>query len=247
MSARQAVAFVMSQGRFCFVGSWPGSRPSMCTDSQPRLDALNALARAAAAPTQRLLRQENDTYLRRCKKRCVFIIDAPANDLVRSAGSMGDSRPLLAQDWLVWPDLDRVVARLASRYRVSANDIPDIVQEVRLTLWKAGAERVVNATWIFKVVASRVMDHLRKRGACEPEFISSVAAALHQAPIVDAELAYLLAARASTLPARILHYYRLRYGQGLSEREVATSMHVSRSSVRWLDRRCRQALTGASV
>ncbi len=56
------------------------------------------------------------------------------------------SRPLLAQDWLVWPDLDRIVALIATRYRVNPDDIPDLVQEVRLTIWKAGENRAVNAT-----------------------------------------------------------------------------------------------------
>ncbi len=43
-------------------------------------------------------------------------------------------RPLLAQDWLVWQDLNRIVARIASRHRVNPDDVPDLVQEVRLTI-----------------------------------------------------------------------------------------------------------------
>jgi hypothetical protein len=56
------------------------------------------------------------------------------------------SRPLFAQDWLVWRDLDRIVALIASRHHVHPDDIPDLVQDVRLSIWKAGENRAVNAT-----------------------------------------------------------------------------------------------------
>ncbi len=155
------------------------------------------------------------------------------------------SRPLLAQDWLVWPDLDRIVALIATRYRVNPDDIPDLVQEVRLTIWKAGENRAVNATWIFKVVASRILDHVRAQARnCSFEF-TGVPEDLPESSCDGAELVHLLRARLSRLPRTLRRFCDLRFAKDLSQREIAREMHLSRSSVRWLERRSRRELTGS--
>ena len=151
---------------------------------------------------------------------------------------------MLAQDWLVWQDLNRVVARIASRHHVSPDDIPDLVQEVRLTIWKAGENRAVNATWIFKVVASRVVDYVRARARNRSFEFACVPENLPDSSRDDTELAHLFRARLCRLPQRVQHFCDLRFGQDLSQREIAREMHISRSSVRWIERRCRRELTG---
>jgi RNA polymerase sigma factor (sigma-70 family) len=154
---------------------------------------------------------------------------------------------LLAQDWLVWKDLNRIVARIASRYRVNPDDVPDLVQEVRLTIWKAGENRAVNATWIFKVVASRVLDHVRARARNRSFEFAGVPEDLPDSSCDDAELAHLIRARLCRLPQTLQHFCELRFGHDMSEREVAWEMHLSRSSVRWIERRCRRELTGPAA
>jgi RNA polymerase sigma factor (sigma-70 family) len=155
-------------------------------------------------------------------------------------------RPLVAQDWLVWPDLDRIVALIATRRNVSPDDIPDLVQEVRLTIWKAGANRAVNATWIFKVVASRVLDHVRAQASNRSFDFTSVPEDSLASSYDDAELTHLLRARLCRLPRTLRRFCDLRFGQGLSQREIAREMHLCRSSVRWLERSCRRELTGSA-
>ncbi len=152
---------------------------------------------------------------------------------------------MLAQDWLVWEDLNRIVALIASRHRVNPDDIPDLVQEVRLTIWKAGENRAVNATWIFKVVASRVLDHVRAQASHRSFEFTGVPEDLPESSCDGAELAHLLRARLCRLPQTLQLFCHLRFGQDMSQREIAREMHLSRSSVRWLERRSRRELIGS--
>src|SRR5262249_58535206 len=48
------------------------------------------------------------------------------------------------------PYLRKVARRVAYTYHVSDSDVPDLYQELCLALWKAGSDRIVNATWIFQ-------------------------------------------------------------------------------------------------
>ena len=58
------------------------------------------------------------------------------------------------------------------------------------------------------------------------------------------EIDHLLHAKAASLPPKLKAFYALHYQQGLSEREIVRRMGVCRSSVRWLDHRCRQFVAG---
>ena len=154
-------------------------------------------------------------------------------------------RPLLAQDWLVWPDLNRIVALIAARHRVNPDDIPDLVQEVRLTIWRAGENRAINATWIFKVVASRVLDQVRAQASNRSFEFTVAFEDLPESSRDNAELAHLLKARLSRLPRTLRRFCDLRFAKDISQREIAREMHLSRGSVRWLERCSRRELTGS--
>lgn len=135
----------------------------------------------------------------------------------------------------------RVVASIAYRRHVRPDDLADLQQEVRLAIWKAGRDRQVNATWIFKVVASRVLDHLRHEARTKRARITG---SQHQSsnPADDAELSHLLRARLSTLSNDLQRYYYLRYRCGMTEREVGLKTGNTRSTVRHWERRLKGQL-----
>ena len=153
-------------------------------------------------------------------------------DTARSAG-----------EWLESSDTSRVIRRVARRYGLTGDDLPDLLQETRIALWKAGLETNVTAGWVFRIACHKAVDSVRsgiRRRARESRtcVISSAA----QLP--DAELEHLLHARVGELPARLRRFYELRYRQGLSQREVAQCLGVCRASVRWLDRCCLRCIGG---
>ena len=144
--------------------------------------------------------------------------------------------------WIDSPALVGLVTRVAARYGIAADDLPDLVQETRIALWEVGSDGPPSAALTLCVATNKAVDLVRsmvRRRARDR------AAAL-SAPGVpgDAELRHLLNARVDELPRRLHDFYELRYHQGLSEREIARSLGLCRASVRWLDRRCRRSLLG---
>ena len=92
----------------------------------------------------------------------------------------------------------------------------------------------VNATWVFKSVASRIFDHYRKshRGGgngrqLADEDVSEVQRA-------NPELVLLLHSRATLLPPQLKAYYDLKYGLRLRKSELPRQLDVSRVAVRHL-------------
>jgi len=144
-------------------------------------------------------------------------------------------------EWLESPYLGRVAARVAQRYGLAYQDVPDLLQELRLALWKSGSSQLVSIGWVFQTANHKAIDWLKRKrrrgevgldGHTLPERVCSP----------DPALRCLLHSQASRLPITLRRFYALRYEQGLSQREVARALGLGRSSVRSLDRRCRRLI-----
>jgi RNA polymerase sigma factor (sigma-70 family) len=147
-----------------------------------------------------------------------------------------------AAQWLESPYLARAAARVAYQYGLGAEDLEDLLQELRIALWEAEPEVRVGASWIFQVASHKAVDFLRRQARTrhgDRAFAGSPESGTH-----DLELDHLLRARIARLPSRLREFYKLHYQQGLSEREIARSLGLCRSSVRWLDRCCRRRIAG---
>ena len=150
---------------------------------------------------------------------------------------------LRVNDWLESPYLDRVAARVASQYHLSPQDTPDLLQEIRLALWKAGPCTPVNVTWIFHTANHKAIDISRRRSRLREVDLDAVA--LTGCPAsTDPALYRLLRSRATRLPGLLRQFYALRYEQALSQREIAKRLGLCRGSVRCLDRRCLRLMKG---
>jgi DNA-directed RNA polymerase specialized sigma24 family protein len=149
-----------------------------------------------------------------------------------------------AEDWLASPYLDRLVSRVAGQHGVPAAELPDLIQETRIALWRGGLDLPVSAGLVVGIARNKAVDLVRRLARRRAGRIS--AGRLCTTAEVDAELHHLLSLRVAALPRRLRDFYELRYAQGLSEREIARVWGLCRASVRWLDQRCRDRLLGAS-
>ena len=148
--------------------------------------------------------------------------------------------PSTSREWLESPRLIAIARHVASRKALSPDDLPDLLQEIRIALWKAGMDQSVNATWIFHTAEHKAIDLWRQS-------LSHAIAVGSRTPdpacrAGDPELVHIVRARAASLSGSLRDFYDLRYEQGLSERVIAERMQVSRSSVRWMERRCLTAM-----
>jgi RNA polymerase sigma factor (sigma-70 family) len=143
---------------------------------------------------------------------------------------------LPVREWLTSPYLQRLARRIAYQYRVPSEDVPDLVQELRLALWKAGSESRVNVRWIAQTASHKAIDFLRRK-IRDPEPMPEGLDPPNSG-VGSAELICLLHSRVARLPARLQRFYRLRYLQGFSQREISTKQGICRASVRWLESEC---------
>jgi RNA polymerase sigma factor (sigma-70 family) len=149
-----------------------------------------------------------------------------------------------ASDWLASPHLDRLVTRVAGHHGVPAAELPDLIQETRIALWRSGLELPVSAALVGSIARHKAIDLVRRlarrrarRGGASPP---------SRNPKIDAELPHLLNLRVASLPPRLREFYALHYEQGWSQREIARTWGLCRASVRWLDRRFRERVLGSS-
>ncbi len=143
---------------------------------------------------------------------------------------------LPVREWLISPYLQRLARRIAYQYRVPSQDVPDLIQELKLALWKAGPESRVNVRWIAQTASHKAVDFLRRKirdPEPMPEGLDPPESAAGRA-----ELICLLHARVARLPARLQRFYGLRYLQGFSQREISAKQGICRASVRWLENEC---------
>lgn len=162
-----------------------------------------------------------------------------------SANTTGTARPTergvaTANDWLQSPQLSKIAAYVSRRYSLANGDLPDLLQELRIALWRHGLQQPINVTWVFHTAAHKAVDFQRRA-----KLSAGLSARLrYVASRPDPELLHITRARVARLPRRLRAYYLLRYVEGRTQRELAASLSISRASVRWLEHRCRQHLSG---
>jgi len=149
-------------------------------------------------------------------------------------------------EWLESPYLSRVATRVACHYGLPSQDTPDLLQDLRIALWKAGPSQPVNVAWIFHTANHKAVDFVKRRIRLARE-TSAWAEDSPERCEADPTLRHLLRARAARLPKRLHDFYLLRYEEGLSQREIARRLGVCRSSVRCLDRECLRRVKGRLV
>ena len=153
---------------------------------------------------------------------------------------------LKVSEWLASRYLQGVARRVACTYHLSPEDVPDLTQELYLALWKAGPDQVVNATWVFHTAQHRAIELLkreRKRAQVEAAISKDMSADSD----ADHELASLVHARAARLPESLRRFYRLRYEEGFTQREIVQHKHLTRGSVRGMEKQCLRWMTGKRI
>jgi RNA polymerase sigma factor (sigma-70 family) len=171
-------------------------------------------------------------------------VKGPVNSLRARAEPSGNAQTV--REWFESPYLARLAARVAAQYGVPPADIPDLLQELRLALWRAGPDLMVNVTWILHTANHKAIDLLRRRRRAAEESCTSVGIPSSRSS-GDPSLLHLLRARAALLPGDLRDFYLLRYEEGLSQREIANRLGLCRGSVRCLDRRCFRMMKGRLV
>jgi RNA polymerase sigma factor (sigma-70 family) len=146
-------------------------------------------------------------------------------------------------EWLDSPYLEHIASRVAYRFGLRSQEVPELLQELRIALWKAGSSTPVNPTWILHTAQHKGSDLLRTRRARAREISFSGDSSIPPNPR-DPELLRLLRARVDVLPPRLKEFYFLRYRAGLSERQIADRLGLCRGSVRHLERRCVRSVGG---
>lgn len=145
-----------------------------------------------------------------------------------------------AGHWLESVYLRRAAARVARQHGLSAEDLPELVQELRIAVWRARVP--LNVAWIFGVATHKAVDMVRRKARADRDD-QELAAAVRRRHR-DLELDHLLHARVDGLPGRLRQLYDLLYIEGLSEREAARRLGVCRASVRWLKRCLHRRVAG---
>jgi len=112
-------------------------------------------------------------------------------------------------DWLESPYVPRLAARVAAQYHLLAADVPDLLQELLIALWKSDPNLVVGVGWVHRLTAFKALDIIRKRQ--HDVSSSSCARQAVPEPASGAEAAHLLHARIAHLPVRMQKFWRLRY------------------------------------
>jgi RNA polymerase sigma factor (sigma-70 family) len=160
----------------------------------------------------------------------------------RAAEGTPARRTATAGEWLNAPALSQIVTRIVTRYGLDRADLPDLLQEMRIALWKLGLHMKVSVAWVIRVATNKAVDVLRRtvrRRARDEAY-----AQLPGSGATDVELEHLLHARITELSLRLRNFYNLHYQEGWSERELALRLGICRASVRWLDQGCRKRILG---
>lgn len=162
---------------------------------------------------------------------------------MRALDPNSSGRTLTVREWLESPYLARLAKRVGVHYALKSEDVLDLLQEVRLALWRAGPDLQVNVSWIFKTAEHKAADYWRKLRQ-EGERTSDAWDSPEPQPVDGAEMLHLLRAKAAILPSALRRFYTLRYEEGRSEREIAVRLGLCRSSIRWMDEKCRRSFHG---
>ncbi len=141
------------------------------------------------------------------------------------------------------PYVRHVARRVAYTHHLSDADAPDLYQELCLALWKAGPGRLVNKTWIFHT-ANHLAVEIYKRERRADRLPAAVGAEMAEGRSGTPEVALLVHARARQLPLPLRRFYELRFEEGYTQRELMQTAHLTRGSVREIERKCLRRLAG---
>ena len=153
-----------------------------------------------------------------------------------------DSGMTTVGEWLESPYLARVATRVARQRGLPEDELPELLQDLRVAVWEAGVGIRLSAAWIFGVATHKAIDLLRRRVRARRH--DQVLAAFASRRERDPELPHLLHTRVAGFPMHLRQFYDLHYTRGFSEREIALSLGVCRATVRGLNRRCLHLLGG---
>jgi len=146
------------------------------------------------------------------------------------------------REWLASEHLQRAARSAAHAYRLPRQDLADLHQELCLALLKVGLDQVVNGTWVFHTANHRAVE-LVKRERKRSGMVESIPEDL-ALPVSNSELSLLVRARASRLPQSLRLFYRLRYEEGFTQREIVQQKRLTRGSVRGMEKQCLRWMTG---
>jgi RNA polymerase sigma-70 factor (ECF subfamily) len=115
----------------------------------------------------------------------------------------------------------------------------DVQQQVFLEVWERGPSydprRSSPATWIMTIARSRAIDHLRRRVPEPRDPAGALAEADAQAGPSDLDAlhdAWWLAGALADLPDDEAEVLRLRFGDGLTQREIAARLRIPLGTVK---------------
>lgn len=145
-----------------------------------------------------------------------------------------------AAEWLASQELKPLITRIVRSHGLTSQDADDVLQETLISLLRAGLHVRASRAWICAVAARRSIDANRRRTS---RLERERAYSRIRTPSETGDLLHLLYARVAGLPQREQAVFELHYRQGLTEREVAAKLGISRASVRRLDDLCRNSLT----
>jgi RNA polymerase sigma factor (sigma-70 family) len=157
-----------------------------------------------------------------------------------------NSRLPLVSEWLESPHLRRIVSHLCLRHGFDPDQSEDILQETCISLIRKGMDSGVNATLVFKVVASRILDCRRKSNRAGRNDLP-LTDRIASSDKTDPELAPLLRSSAAVLPKRLKAFFNLRYRLGMNQIEIARQLGISRSAVRHIEGQCLRRLANAAT
>jgi RNA polymerase sigma-70 factor (ECF subfamily) len=115
----------------------------------------------------------------------------------------------------------------------------DVQQQVFLEVWERGPtydpRRSSPVTWIMTIARSRAIDHLRRRVPEPRDPATAIAAADGEAATSDLDAlhdAWWLAAAIADLPEDEAEVLRLRFADGLTQREIAQRLGIPLGTVK---------------
>jgi RNA polymerase sigma factor (sigma-70 family) len=151
----------------------------------------------------------------------------------------GQDEPRTAEEWLAAPELKPLVTRIVRSHGLASQDADDVLQETLISLLRSGSDVRVSRAWICAVATRRSVDSGRRRARRSERNQAYVRG---RSSSETRELRYLLYARAAELSPRERMFFELRHRQGMTEREIAAELGISRASVRRVDSLCRRSL-----
>lgn len=144
------------------------------------------------------------------------------------------------EDWMGSVELSEIVRRVARSLRLNSEETEDVEQEVLIALWQRNPHDDVSPAWVVVVAYNKSVDLQRRRARWRVQ--DRTLGSLLRQVVATPELELLVRAEAARLPADERRFFALRYGLGMTEKEVGASLGLCRASVRWKDRNCLRTL-----